>query len=123
MISDLKPYPEYEDSGVPWLGKVPAHWDVRKLRSILRPVSVRKQPDLPLLSVVREKGVIRRNISSKEENYNFIPDDLSNYKVVRLGKVLVMLSGETVNVKERDIADYLVSWEAKNLIPKRKKLA
>jgi len=22
----LKPYPEYKDSGVSWLGKVPTHW-------------------------------------------------------------------------------------------------
>jgi type I restriction enzyme S subunit len=25
-------YPEYKDSGVPWLGKVPAHWDVRPIK-------------------------------------------------------------------------------------------
>ena len=29
MIADLKPYPEYRESGLPWLGKVPAHWEVR----------------------------------------------------------------------------------------------
>lgn len=27
-------YPEYKDSGVGWLGKVPAHWDVRRLRFV-----------------------------------------------------------------------------------------
>lgn len=27
MIHDLKPYSEMRDSGVTWLGKVPAHWD------------------------------------------------------------------------------------------------
>jgi len=32
MTSDLRPYPEYRDSGVPWLGRIPAHWDVRRLR-------------------------------------------------------------------------------------------
>jgi len=26
-----KPYPVYKDSGVEWLGKVPAHWDVKRL--------------------------------------------------------------------------------------------
>jgi type I restriction enzyme, S subunit len=26
MIDKLKPYPEYKDSGLPWLGQVPAHW-------------------------------------------------------------------------------------------------
>lgn len=33
MIADLKPYPNLKDSGVPWLGKVPASWDVRRLRN------------------------------------------------------------------------------------------
>ena len=27
MIAGLNPYPEMKDSGVPWLGKVPAHWE------------------------------------------------------------------------------------------------
>lgn len=31
MIDGLKPYPEYKDSGVAWLGEVPQHWDVRQL--------------------------------------------------------------------------------------------
>jgi type I restriction enzyme S subunit len=79
----LVPYSEYKDSGVSWLGNIPVHWDSRKLRNILTLVSERNRPDLPLLSVVREKGVIKRNISSKEENHNYVPDDLSNYKVVR----------------------------------------
>lgn len=28
MIHDLKPYLAYKDSGVPWLGEVPEHWEV-----------------------------------------------------------------------------------------------
>lgn len=27
-----KPYPKYKDSGIPWLGDVPVHWSVRRLR-------------------------------------------------------------------------------------------
>ncbi len=34
MIADLKPYPEYKESGLPWLGEVPGHWDVRKLKQV-----------------------------------------------------------------------------------------
>ena len=30
----LKPYPAYKDSGVEWLGDVPAHWKVRRLRNV-----------------------------------------------------------------------------------------
>ena len=82
----LKPYPAYKDSGVEWLGKVPAHWEVLKLRHVLRRHTERERPDLPLLSVVREQGVILRDTTSTDENHNYIPDDLSNYKVVRAGQ-------------------------------------
>ena len=30
----LEPYPAYRESGVPWLGEVPTHWEVRRIRSI-----------------------------------------------------------------------------------------
>lgn len=73
-------------SGVAWLGDIPAHWKTIKLRQILHPVSVKNQPDLPLLSVVREKGVIIRDIEDIEANHNFIPDDLRGYKVVKKGQ-------------------------------------
>lgn len=36
MIADLKPYPAVKDSGVPWLGEVPAHWSTRRLRALAR---------------------------------------------------------------------------------------
>src|SRR5262245_50123118 len=28
----FKPYPAYKDSGVEWLGEIPAHWEVKKWR-------------------------------------------------------------------------------------------
>ena len=31
-MSHYKPYPAYKDSGVKWLGQVPEHWQVRKLK-------------------------------------------------------------------------------------------
>lgn len=73
-------------SGVKWLGDIPAHWNVTKLRQILHPVSEKNHPEFPLLSVVREQGVILRDVEDKEANHNFIPDDLSGYKVVRKGQ-------------------------------------
>ena len=33
MIGELKPYPARKDSGVEWLGEVPAHWDVYRMSS------------------------------------------------------------------------------------------
>ena len=34
MIADLKPYPAMKDSGLPWLGAVPEHWAVRRLKTL-----------------------------------------------------------------------------------------
>jgi type I restriction enzyme S subunit len=86
VIEDLKPYPTMKGSGTPWLGEIPEHWAVQKLRQLLNRQSERNRPDLPLLSVVREQGVIVRNTASGDENHNYIPEDLSNYKVVRSGQ-------------------------------------
>ena len=85
MTSELGPYKAYKASGVEWLGKVPEHWDVRKLRRALRVMTERNRPELPLLSVVREKGVVLRDVSNNDDNHNYIPDDLTNYKVVQRG--------------------------------------
>ena len=56
------------------------------MRQILHPFSEKNHPELPLLSVVREQGVIIRNVEDKESNHNFIPDDLSGYKMVKKGQ-------------------------------------
>ena len=85
----MKAYPTYKDSGVQWLGNIPTHWKIVKLRNLLHKTTQKGRPDLPLLSVVREQGVILRDVESKEENHNYIPDDLSNYKVLRVGQFVI----------------------------------
>ena len=78
-----------KDSGVSWIGEIPEHWEVKTLRHYLKMVSVKGFPDETLLSVVREQGVIVRNTESQEENHNFIPDDLSGYKLVKKGQFAI----------------------------------
>ena len=34
--NELRPYPAYRDSGVEWLGKVPEHWEVRRLKASVK---------------------------------------------------------------------------------------
>ena len=41
MITDPQPNPAYKPSGINWLGDVPAHWEVRRLRNIVNPASVK----------------------------------------------------------------------------------
>lgn len=73
-------------SGVKWLGDIPEHWETIKLRQLLHSVSIKNHPELPLLSVVREQGVIVRDVTDKDANHNYIPDDLSGYKMVKKGQ-------------------------------------
>ncbi|PWV49573.1 restriction endonuclease subunit S [Chitinophaga sp. S165] len=82
----LNTYDAYKNSGVEWLGEIPEHWEVSRLGNLLFPVAVRNRIDLPLLSITREKAIILRDLDNDEENHNFIPDDLSNYKVLRKGQ-------------------------------------
>lgn len=85
----MERYSEYKDSGVKWLGEIPSHWEVVPLRKYLKINTRRNMANAKLLSVTREEGVIVRNVESKEENHNYIPDDLSNYKFVQKGQFVI----------------------------------
>ena len=85
----MKRYEQYKDSGISWLPKVPAHWEIAHLRKYLSLVSIKGMGDKQLLSVTREKGVIERNMEDQEENHNFVPDDLSGYKYVQPGQFVI----------------------------------
>ena len=65
------------------------HWEVRNLRTLIRPRNERNRADLPLLSVAREKGVFVRSLTDPDENHNVIPEDLTNYKVARAGNLVI----------------------------------
>ncbi|MEI6653012.1 MAG: restriction endonuclease subunit S [Chlorobiaceae bacterium] len=60
MIADLKPYPAYRDSGLPWLGKVPEHWKQRRTKFLFRERVQKGYPDEPLLAATQSKGVVRK---------------------------------------------------------------
>ncbi|EMK6734170.1 restriction endonuclease subunit S [Vibrio cholerae] len=85
-ITSTPKYDQYIDSGYEWIGEIPQHWDLVKLGSCLSPVSVKNCPELPLLSITRERGVIERDVDDQESNHNFIPDDLSGYKKLEKGQ-------------------------------------
>ena len=76
-------------SGISWIGDIPKHWRLKSLRNYLRLVSDKGHPNEQLLSVVREQGVIIRDGESQDENHNFIPDDLSGYKLVKAGQFAI----------------------------------
>ncbi|MCX7256307.1 MAG: restriction endonuclease subunit S, partial [Polaromonas sp.] len=83
----MQRYESYKASGVEWLGDVPSHWDVKPLRAVTELKSDRNRPDLPVLSVYREYGVILKD--SRDDNHNATSLDTSNYKVVKPGDLVV----------------------------------
>ena len=88
MIDGLKPYPAMKNSGVPWLGEMPEHWEVLPNRALFVEVKERDHPDEQMLSVTITKGIIRQQTlladSSKKDSSN---QDKSAYKLVRPGDI------------------------------------
>lgn len=78
---------EMKDSGAPWLGFVPSHWNIDKLKYHL----VRNEPRNPggkvVLSLYRELGVVPKD--SRDDNHNVTSEDTSNYKYVRFGDFVI----------------------------------
>lgn len=69
-----------KDSGIAWLGEVPAHWDLKRLKHFFRFIKRQEKAELPILSVYRDFGVIEK--ASRDDNLNKTPDDLSLYQTV-----------------------------------------
>ncbi|UIJ38948.1 restriction endonuclease subunit S [Desulfobaculum bizertense] len=80
-------YESYKDSGVEWLGEIPEHWGCDTLRSATLLKSDKNRPDLQVLSVYREYGVIIKD--SRDDNHNATSLDTSTYKVVQPGDLVV----------------------------------
>jgi len=59
--SHLRRYPAYKDSGVPWLGEIPAHWEVKRNKLFLREVNdCSENGEEELLTVSQYTGITRR---------------------------------------------------------------
>ena len=74
MIADLKPYAEYKESGLPWLGQVPGHWVTKRGKSYLVGIDERSKTGREeLLTVSSARGVVPRSSANvtmfKAESY------------------------------------------------------
>lgn len=85
----MERYSEYKDSGVKWLGEIPSHWEVKRLRAALaeRKERYNKDESLIILSLIKDKGVIP--YAEKGELGNKSKDDHSQYKVARRGDLVI----------------------------------
>jgi type I restriction enzyme S subunit len=84
MIDGLKPYAEYKDSGVSWLGRVPGHWLVSPNRAIFAEVKDRDHPNEEMLSVTIARGIVQQKTlladTSKKDSAN---QNKTAYKLVQ----------------------------------------
>ena len=84
MIAELEPYPDYKESGLPWVGRMPRHWDLLPNRALFKEVNDRGHSDEEMLSVTITKGIIRQKSlltdSSKKDSSR---QDKSAYKLVQ----------------------------------------
>ncbi|MTC55104.1 restriction endonuclease subunit S [Providencia alcalifaciens] len=82
VTQGLDPNVPMKDSGVDWIGKIPAHWEVKRLKyvtKILKRIIGYEGPDV--LSIT-QKGIKVKDIESGEGQ---LAMDYSKYQIVRVG--------------------------------------
>ncbi len=86
VTKGLNPDVPMKDSGVAWLGEVPAHWEVCRLGSLFKEVAIPGNDDLPVLSVSIHDGVSDKELDENEMDRKVTrSDDRSKYKAVAPG--------------------------------------
>ena len=72
-----------KDSGVKWLGQVPAHWQVRRMASIFREAIRTGDPALPILSISIHDGISDDEIAPEDRDRRVLQiEDRTKYKRV-----------------------------------------
>ena len=81
-------YPAYKDSGVEWLGEIPAHWEVTRADSLFRYEKIQIEP-----SMISEESIFHYSIPAIQETGNGIlesPADIDSAKLQVLGPRLLV---------------------------------
>ena len=87
MISELKPYAKYKASGLPWLGLVPEHWEVR-------PAFGAFMPNHEVNRGMQEKIVLslsygRIIVKPAEKLRGLVPESFETYQIVNPGDIVL----------------------------------
>ena len=87
VTKGLNPDAEMKDSGIGYIGIIPNHWVVEKIKYHLKYRGNRNPGGVQVLSVYREYGVIPKD--SRDDNHNVTSEDTSNYRYVRVGDFVI----------------------------------
>lgn len=85
----IEQYSSYKDSGERWLGKIPSHWELRKLKYTFKERSEKGYPKEPLLAATQNHGVILK--SSYENRTVEATKSLETLKLVEIGDFVISL--------------------------------
>jgi type I restriction enzyme S subunit len=90
LKNSFTPYPEYRDSGIEWVGKIPKEWNILKFKSLFIASDERVEDDRSveqILSVSGYRGIEKKNIKSMDGQMP--SEDISAYRIVRPGQLVV----------------------------------
>ena len=85
----MERYNEYKDSGVQWLGEIPSHWELRKMKYTFCERSQKGFPNEPLLAATQNHGVIKK--SDYENRTVEATKNLDTLKLVEKGDFVISL--------------------------------
>ncbi|WP_270977594.1 restriction endonuclease subunit S [Campylobacter helveticus] len=85
----------YKPSGIEWIeggggGKIPAHWEVKRLRHIFKEVSIKKCGNEQQLCATQSYGVIPKKLYSYK-TVEVISGDLNSFKLVKKDNFVISL--------------------------------
>ena len=83
VTKGLDPNVEMKPSGVEWIGEIPKDWNTVRCTHLFEVKHIKNTSGEINLSVYRDYGVIKRD--SRDDNYNRVSEDTSNYKLVDPG--------------------------------------
>ena len=90
MVPTLRPYPRKKESGVEWLGEVPEHWDIRRVKYLLKECDTRSvDGSEELLRVSQYTGVTPRSPTGDVDEPDTRAASLVGYKRVEPNDLVV----------------------------------
>jgi type I restriction enzyme S subunit len=95
LMGKWKPYPAYKDSGVEWLGEIPAHWEVMKIKrlcQVKRGASPRPIDDPIYFDDVGEFAWVR--ISDVTASDKYLQKTEQKLSLLGQSKSVCLISGE-----------------------------
>ncbi|MCG1248867.1 restriction endonuclease subunit S [Staphylococcus epidermidis] len=87
VTKGIDPNVEMKDSGIEWIGMIPKHWTIKKVKYFLSESSVKNYPNETVLSLYRDYGVIPKD--SRTDNHNVTSSDTSSYKLIEKNDVVI----------------------------------